>query len=93
MPSPSTSARDKWVAGTGLLLQLHDDPLAIVKALRDQRWFDLAAAVEIAGSEVDPTFALTDPAFYRAIRDAITLFHLKGFGVFDLEKLKAKAGL
>jgi len=80
------------VAGTGLLLQLHDDPLAIVKALREQRWFDLAAAVEIAEADVDPMQALTDPAFYRSIRDAITLYHLKGYRAFDLDKIKKKAG-
>ena len=79
------------MAGTALLERLHDDPLAIVKALREERWFELAAAVEIAEKDVDAKLALTDPALYRSMREAITLFYLKGYGAFDIEKIRRKA--
>lgn len=82
--------RDKWVIGSGLLKQLVKDELVLARALRERRWADVAAAAEVARKDVDPEMALTDPAQYRTLRDAITIFHIKGYGGLDIDGLWAK---
>ena len=87
-----SDARTRWVLGTSLLKEFRRDDLAIARALKNQRWDALAAAAEIAWTDVDKRLALTDPALYKALREAITLFHMKGWGSLDRDALRAKAG-
>ncbi len=85
-------ARERWVIGTGLLKEFRRDELAIARALKEKRWDALASAAEIAWLDVDKRLALTDPALFRALREAITLFHLKGWGSLDRQALQQRAG-
>lgn len=80
--------RERWVAGTHLLLSLLEDDLAVVKAIRAGRYFDLHAAALLARREVSPDMAMTDPARFTALRQAITIFFLKGYRCLDIEKLE-----
>lgn len=80
--------RSVWTRGTGLLLALLLDDLAIAKAIRARRWDDLLAAAEVARAGVSPRMAASDPAQYRALRDAITLFFLKGYRCLDRRTLE-----
>lgn len=72
------TSHDRWVTGVGLLRRFLQEDLAIARALKERRWADLAAVAEIAQRDVDPELAATDPALYRALRDALTLYHLRG---------------
>jgi len=83
--------RDDWVRGQALLLAFRQDRLAIPRALRARQWADLAAAREIVERDVDPRLALTDPALYRSLREAITEFHLIGWTALDADALRAHA--
>lgn len=85
-------ARQRWVLGTGLLKEFQKDNLAIPRALQQKRWDMLAAAADIAWTDVDKRLALTDPALYCTLREAITIFHLKGWGALDRHVLRQKAG-
>jgi hypothetical protein len=87
-----SDARERWVLGTELLKEFRRDDLAIARALKQKRWKSLAAAAELAWLDVDKRLALTDPALYRSLRDAITLFHLKGWGSLDRNVLRQRAG-
>lgn len=80
--------RDQWVAGVALLRAYLRDDLALARALRERRWADLLAAAELANGEIDHDLALTDPALYRALRDAITKYHLRGYGGLDIQSLR-----
>lgn len=80
--------RDQWVAGVALLRAYLRDDLALARALRERRWTDVLAAAEIASGEVDHDLALTDPALYRTLRDAITKYHLRGYGGLDVQSLR-----
>lgn len=66
-------------------------PLGVAKALKERRWADVAFAVEFATTDVPTDLAITDPALYRLLRDAITTFHLRGGGALNLEKLRQLA--
>ncbi|HEY9171955.1 MAG TPA: hypothetical protein VI136_06715 [Verrucomicrobiae bacterium] len=59
--------------------------------LRDKRRAELAAPVRFARRDVPVDLAQTDPALYRALREQIKRFFLRGGDVFSLEKLEAKA--
>ena len=83
--------RERWVAGVSLLREYLRDDLALARTLRERRWFDLLAAVELANKDVDPSLAVTDPALYKALRDAITKFFLRGYGCLDARLLRLKA--
>jgi hypothetical protein len=58
---------------------------------RDKRWKELLALVRFARRDVSPELAMTDPALYRALRDQITRFYLRGGGAFSMEKLEHMA--
>jgi hypothetical protein len=47
--------------------------------------------VEFATKEFPTDLAITDPALYRSLRDAVTTFHLRGGGALNLEKLRQLA--
>lgn len=63
-------------------------PYGVAKALKERRWADVALAVEFATEEIPADLAITDPALYRSLRDAVTTFHLCGGGALNLEKLR-----
>lgn len=92
MAGDMPDARSRWVLGTSLLKEFLNDDLAIARALRENRWDALAAAADIAWVDVDKGLALTDPALYRSLREAITLFFIKGCGAMDRQALYVKAG-
>ena len=53
---------------------------------------DVAALVTfIKESEHNHDLAMTDPALYRTLREAITIFYLRGGGALNLEKLRLLA--
>lgn len=56
-------------------------------ALRDRRWADVATAIEFAETEIPRDLAITDPALYRTLREAVTRFYLNGGAVINREKL------
>ena len=80
--------RDRWVAGTQLLLSVLEDDLAIAKAIRAGKFYELHAAAVLARKDVPPEMAMTDPVRYKALRQAITIFFLKGYRCLDIEKLE-----
>ena len=83
--------REQWVAGVSLLREYLRDDLALSRALRERRLSDLIAAVELANKGVDSSLAVTDPVLYKALRDAITKFFLRGYGCLDVRLLQLKA--
>ena len=83
--------RETWTTGAGLLRRLLKDDLTIARAIKGRRYDDLHAVAVVAASGVSHRLAATDPAAYKAIRDAITLYHLKGYRCLDVEALKALA--
>ena len=85
------SKREQWVAGVSLLREYLRDDLALARTLRERRWSELLAVVEIANKGVDPALAVTDPTLYKALRDATTKFFLRGYGCLDARLLKLQA--
>lgn len=79
--------RDQKVTAQTLLVH----PDGVAKALRDRRWADVGYAVEFAEADLPKDLAITDPALYRTLRDAITRFYLRGGGSLNLEKLRQLA--
>lgn len=63
-------------------------PDGIARALKEHRWADVGIAVEFAEADLPKDLAITDPALYRTLRDAITRFYLRGGGALNLEKLR-----
>lgn len=70
------------------LLVRHD---GVAKALKERRWADVGVAVEFAQNDLPKDLAITDPALYRSLREAITTFYLRGGGALNLEKLRQLA--
>jgi hypothetical protein len=66
-------------------------PYGVARALKERRWADVALAVEFATAEIPNDLAITDPALYRSLREAVTTFHLRGGGALNLEKLRQLA--
>ena len=66
-------------------------PYGVATALKERRWADVAIAVEFAETGLSRDLAITDPALYRTLRDAITRFYLRGGGALNLEKLRQLA--
>lgn len=66
-------------------------PLGVAKALKERRWTDVAIAVEFASKDIPSDLAITDPALYRLLREAVTSFYLCGGGALNLEKLRKLA--
>jgi hypothetical protein len=66
-------------------------PYGVATALRERRWADVAIAVEFAETEIPRDLAITDPALYRTLRDAITTFYLRGGAALNLEKIRQLA--
>ena len=66
-------------------------PDGIAAALKERRWADVGVAVEFAEADLPKDLAITDPALYRTLRDAITTFYLRGGGALNLNKLRELA--
>ena len=66
-------------------------PDGVARALKERRWADVGAAVEFAETDLPKDLAITDPALYRTLREAITRFYLRGGGALNLEKLRRLA--
>jgi len=62
-------------------------PNGVGIALRDRRWADVANAIEFAETEIPRDLAITDPALYRTLREAVTRFYLRGGAALNREKL------
>lgn len=56
-----------------------------------KQWAALAALARFARREVPVELAQTDPALYRALREQITRFFLRGGDVLSPERLEALA--
>lgn len=89
---PRVDARSKWVTAVDLLQSYVHDDHALARALREGRWSELAAAVDLANRHLDDRLALTDPLLYRSLRDSITKFHARGYGCLDAGRLRQRAG-
>lgn len=87
------NSRERWVTGVCLLREYLQDDLVLARMLRKRRWADLLAAAEIIHEDVDPNLAVTDPALYKALRDAVTKAHLCGYRCLDPHELRLKAGI
>ena len=84
----SSLTRNQELAAREILM--HPDQLGV--ALKERRWMDVAALVTfIKESEHNHDLAMTDPALYRTLREAITIFYLRGGGALNLEKLRLLA--
>jgi len=81
------TARDTWVRGVDLMKQLLTDPFLIGRLIRERSYDDLWAMALIIHNDVDPRYALTDPALYKMLREAVTLAHLKGYGGLCLDRI------
>ena len=81
------AGREKHVTAIRLLLDMKE----FSRALHQKRWSELAAAVEYAQHDAPESLAQTDPALYRALRAAITEYHLRGYSALDLVKIQALA--
>ena len=85
------SEREILAAGEAHLTRFLEDPLAIPRAIKAKDFVSLAGAAEIADHEIAPSMALLNPPRYRALRAAVTSFHLKGYGLLDEPRLKRRA--
>ena len=83
--------RDRWTTAVEILKAYLKDELLIARLLKEHKWAELAAVAEVAEQDADPTLAQTDPALYKALRDAVTLYNLKGYRVLDRSALEAMA--
>jgi hypothetical protein len=85
------SERAIMTAGEQLLLRFGKDPLALAKAIKDQDLVSLAGAASIATAGVRRSLAMSDPARFKALSDAVTSYHLKGYGILDAAGLRQHA--
>jgi hypothetical protein len=67
----------------------HPDQLGVY--LKDRRWAELAALVRYVKQDVPHELAMTDPALYKTLREAVTRFYLRGGGGLNLHKLEELA--
>jgi hypothetical protein len=79
--------RQQEITAQHLLTQAN----GVAQALVQRRWADVATAVEFAETDLPNDLAITDPALYRTLRDAITTFYLRGGGALNLEKIRQLA--
>lgn len=82
------NARQEWVLGVSVLKTFLSDHLLLGRLMAERSYDQLYAAARLIHEDVDPRLALTDPPLYKALRDAITLAHIKGYGGLDTEAIK-----
>jgi hypothetical protein len=78
---------DVWVRGVALMEALLKDDVLIGRLIKNRAYDDLYAMARIIHDDVDPRLALTNPALYRSLREAVTRAHLKGYGGLDLDRI------
>ena len=83
--------KDRVEIGVSGLKAFLENPLHLARLLRQRKWSELLAIAELAGKDVDPAMAETDPMLYATLREAITLFNLKGYHVLDRRALDQMA--
>lgn len=81
------TAREESLTAREMLLK----PELLGRRLKDRRWADVAALVRYARQDVPKSLAMSDPALYRALREGVTRFYMRGGGGLSLEKLEALA--
>jgi hypothetical protein len=81
------NAREEELVAGALLA----DPDATLECFHQKRWAELAALVRFVRRDVPVELAQTDPALYRALRDQVTRFFLRGGDAFCLERIEALA--
>ena len=86
-PFPKLS-RNIWTCGTGILIQLLKDDLALAKLIKQRKYKELYAAALVAHYGPSPRTAVTDPAQFTALQRARTLFFIKGYRCLDCKRLQ-----
>jgi hypothetical protein len=81
------TAREESLIAREMLLK----PELLGQRLKERRWADVAALVRYARKDVPKDLAMSDPALYRALREGVTFFYMRGGGALSLEKLEALA--
>jgi hypothetical protein len=71
--------------------EMLEKPELLARRLKERRWADVAALLRYVQHDVPPNLAMTDPALYRALREGITQFYLRGGGALSLQKIEALA--
>jgi len=74
---------------TARYLLTHLEQIAVY--LKERRWEELAAVVELAEQDAPRSLAHSDPALYRTLREQITEFRLRGWSCLNLKRLKQLA--
>lgn len=64
----------------------------VAGVLRRRDWTLLARVAEIARADADTDLAMSDPERFRAIRDAVTWYHLAGWSRLDPVQIRALIG-
>lgn len=80
--------REIWVKGVKTLRTLLKDDLVLARAMREKDYETLLAVAVIARRGLGEAMAMTDPALYRALSNAVVLMNLKGYGALNVEKLR-----
>lgn len=75
--------------GVLIMREFLEDHLTLARLIKNRDWQCLLAAARIAApGGVDPQLAIADPAKYRSLREAVTLYHLKGYGCLNVQALE-----
>lgn len=78
---------------TARFLLAHPERIAVF--IRQHRWEELAALADFAARDAPDALAQTDPALYRALRQQITDYRIRGWGQLNsgrLRELASKSG-
>lgn len=81
------TAREESLIAREMLLK----PELLGRRLKERRWAEVAALVRYCLQDVPKSLAMSDPALYRALREGVTRFYMRGGGGLSLEKLEALA--
>jgi sulfur relay (sulfurtransferase) DsrC/TusE family protein len=84
----STISREEELIARKMLT--HPEELGL--ALKERHWKNVVLLLTfISEFDISHDLAMTDPALYRTLRDAITTFYLRGGGALNLEKIRQLA--
>ncbi len=78
------TAREEELMARHLL----EDPELLGVYLKEKRWEEVVSLVRYARNDVPRELAITDPALYRALREGVTRFFLRGGGALNPAKLQ-----
>ena len=79
--------REQALAARHLLAHPEEIPLC----LKQHRWEELAALADFAARDAPQALAQTDPALYRALRQQITEYRIRGWAQLNPDKLRELA--